>query len=343
MTSPPIKENANSRDARLVRLLAIALTLLALGLVLSLAAGKEYVNPISLFTGAYSDDAHRKALSTIVWSLRLPRALGAGLIGMSLALSGLLLQAYFRNPLADPFILGVSSGAALGAAVKIIFLPNIPIPLPVFALAGGFALVSGVWLIARGVRGDETVTLLLSGVALSLLAGSLLSVLVLWGRPGEVGLVMRWLMGSLAGVGYREVAWLAAGAVAGLAISLALSRELNAILLGKTVAQSIGVDVRAVRLWVVGAATALAALAVSAAGIVGFVGLVVPHIARLIVGGGARRLVPVAAAIGASALVWCDLGARAALPSGELPIGAATAIMGVPFFLWLMRRGRYLG
>jgi iron complex transport system permease protein len=315
------------------RLIAIVELCALTGFIAALMLGARFTSPAELLAG---DELTMK----IVWMLRAPRAVAALLIGCSLAVSGLMLQSYFRNPLADPYILGVSSGAALMAAVKIVFLPNIPIPLPLFAIAGGGAIVAGAWLVSRAARGDITITLLLSGVALSILCGSILSVLILWARPGEMGLIVRWLMGTLSGIGWVEVAWLAAACAVGIAVAARYAREMNAVQLGAVVAGSVGVDMRVAQAVLVGAATILAASTVAAAGIVGFVGLIVPHTCRMIVGGDARVLLPCVALTGAAVMIWCDTLARTATTSGELPIGAVTAIIGIPFFLWLMRRGR---
>lgn len=317
-------------------LFAAALFLAVAGAVAALLFGKQFVSPAMLV----SDDG--ALFQKIVFMLRAPRALGALLIGGSLAVSGLMLQSYFRNPLADPYILGVSSGAALGAVIKIIFIPDAAVPVAFFALAGGGIVVAGAWFLSHGVRGDLTITLLLSGVALSILAGSLLSIIILWARPGELGLIIRWLMGTLAGIGWRETAWLAAGAAVGLSFAVRFRREMNAFQLGATVAESIGVNVKSVQYWIVGGATLLAAVTVAAAGLIGFIGLIVPHICRIIAGGDVKRLIPLAAVTGAAVMIWCDTIARTVLASGELPVGAVTAVVGVPFFLWLMHRGRFL-
>ncbi len=313
-----------------------ALSIAVLGAVVALSVGKVFISPFEYLS-------NESVVSNIVWILRAPRAVAALFIGASLAVSGLLLQSYFRNPLADPYILGVSSGAALGAVVKLVLTPSIPVPLPLCAAAGGALAVICAWLIARGTRGDVTISLLLSGVALSILAGSLLSVLIIWSKPGDLGLVMRWLMGTLAGAGWNEVAWMIGGFGLCYLVALRFSRELNAVQLGSVVAESIGVNMRWVQVWTIGIATLLASLAVSAAGLIGFIGLIVPHTCRMLVGGDVRRLLPLTAAFGAAVLVWCDTLTRTALTSGELPIGAVTAILGVPFFLWLMKRGRLIG
>ncbi len=281
-------------------------------------------------------------LRLIVYEIRLPRLISAVFIGQSLALSGLLLQTTFRNPLADPYILGVSSGAALGAVIKIAVFPNAPAILPVFAIAGGAGLVAAAYFAARSVRGDITISLLLSGVAHSILAGSLLAITIMWARPGELSLIVRWLMGTLSGAGYFDAVLLTAAGSIGFAFSIFFARELDALQLGSTVASSIGVNVKRTQLIAVGIATALASISVAVAGIIGFIGLIIPHMCRLIAGGSASRLIPLVSIAGAALLIWCDALSRIALPSGELPIGAVTAVIGVPFFLFLMHRGRFL-
>lgn len=305
------------------------------GVIASLALGKGLLGLPSLLADG---DLARQ----IVFEIRAPRAIAAIFMGQSLGLSGLLLQTHFRNPLADPYILGVSSGAALGAVVKLIFLSAAPIPLAVFAIAGGAGLVVIAWLVARGVRGDITITLLLSGVALSILAGSLLAISIMSARPGDLSMVIRWLMGTLAGAGFSESFLVMGTALIGLIIATYIGRELNALQLGSVVAYSIGVNVKRTQFIAVALATLLASVSVAVAGVIGFIGLIVPHMCRLISGGDVRKLIPLVSVAGAAILTWCDVLSRVALPSGELPIGAVTAVVGVPFFLWLMFRGRFL-
>jgi iron complex transport system permease protein len=305
------------------------------GVTASLVLGKGLLSLPSLL-------ADGELARQIILEIRAPRMIAAIFIGLSLALSGLLLQTHFRNPLADPYILGVSSGAALGAVVKLIFLSAVPIPLAIFAIIGGAGLVVIAWLVARGVRGDITITLLLSGVALSILAGSLLAISIMSARPGELTMVIRWLMGTLAGAGFSESFLVMGTALFGMIIAMYLGRELNALHLGSVVAQSVGVNVKRTQFIAVALATLLASVCVAVAGVIGFIGLIVPHMCRLISGGDVRNLIPLVSIAGAAILIWCDVISRIALPSGELPIGAVTAVVGVPFFLWLMIKGRFL-
>lgn len=331
----PIIESTQDWKRRGRRALTFFAVLSVAGAIVSLAAGKGATSLPALF-------GDPELLSQIVFDIRFPRILSAIFIGQSLALSGLLLQTTFRNPLADPYILGVSSGAALGAVVKISLVPDAPAILPVFALAGGAGLVTAAYFAARGVKGDITISLLLSGVALSILAGSLLAITIMWVRPGELSLIIRWLMGTLSGAGFSEAILLCFAGIAGLGLSMFFAREIDSLQLGPTVAASIGVNVKRTQLIAVGIATGLASISVAVAGVIGFVGLIIPHMCRLITGGSTQRLIPLVSVGGAALLVWCDAVSRIALPSGELPIGAVTAVIGVPFFLFLMHRGRFL-
>ena len=284
-----------------------------------------------------------EAWDTILWKLRLPRVAQAALVGAALAMSGAAYQGLFKNPLADPYLVGVASGAGLGAVV--VLLTGIPMYLagisllPVAAFAGGTGAVAVAYAVARNSRGTPTTTLILAGVAIAALTGAVSSLLILRSDP-ELRPVLAWLMGSLISSEWKESAIVLAYVVPGMAVLLGFGRMLNVLQLSEDHAAMLGVPVEKVKLLLIGAATLVTAAAVSFSGLIGFVGLVAPHVVRLIWGPDYRFLLPMSAIVGATFLVLADLVARTIVSPGELPVGMVTAFCGAPFFLYLLRRRR---
>ncbi|HET6280892.1 MAG TPA: iron ABC transporter permease [Polyangia bacterium] len=283
---------------------------------------------------------------TVVWSIRLPRALLGLMVGGGLALAGATLQGLFRNPLADPGILGVSSGASLGAVLVITLglSAHAVWLLPVAAFAGAVLTALLVFVIAarRGRGRIFTGTLLLVGIAVSALNVSLVTfVLSLSLDNYEVGRqVMYWLLGGLEGRTWDHVLLGAPAVVVGAAVVIAHARSLDALLLGEIGAQSVGVDLPRVRLILTVATSLIVGASVAVAGPVGFVGLLIPHIVRLAVGPGHRVLMPLSFFLGGVFVSFADLVARTVLAPGEIPVGVVTAAVGAPIFLALLvRRG----
>lgn len=289
------------------------------------------------------------SIETIVVDLRLPRVLGAMVVGAGLACAGTVFQAVLRNPLADPYIIGTAAGASLGATIGIVLpllIPGLAIGagsawlglgiVQVLAFAGGLATVLLVIGIARSGGRMPSVTLLLTGYAVSsLLAAGVALLMFVSGRA--LAAIFSWLMGSLAAVGWIDLA-IAAPVVLGVfVLVLARWRTLNLLLLGDAAAAHLGLDVGREKLGLTLLATLVTSAAVAISGTIGFVGLVVPHLLRLAVGPDHRLLLPASALLGASLLVTADLGARLA---GGIPVGVVTAFVGAPFFLWLLRRSR---
>ena len=273
---------------------------------------------------------------TVVWDFRLPRSLVGAAVGAALAASGVVMQAFFRNALASPGLLGVSSGAALGAVSVLAFgMGQTLWTLPFAAIAGAFLSTAAVVVLAR--RGAGTERLLLSGVALNALfdAGTAFLLSVSAGRLELSGQILFWLMGGLESRTTEHVIIGIPSIVLGCALLLPLGRPLNLISLGEQTAQSLGVDVRRVRWQLIVLSTLLTALATSVAGVIGFVGLVVPHLLRLCLGPDHRRLLPAAMMGGAALTLACDVATRV-LPGG-LRLGVVTALVGGPFFLWMLR------
>lgn len=279
----------------------------------------------------------------IVWSIRLPRVLLAALVGAALALSGVAFQGIFRNPLADPYLLGVASGAGLGAALAIAFGVSVPllaflgVPLTSFVFALGTVLL--VIVIARRGARLPAVDMILAGVVLGASCTAATSFVMLLDRQQAAG-VLAWLLGSFALAGWREVAMLAAVAGVAGAILLLSGRALDLLQVGDEQAAQLGLPVEKVKLGLIVVATFVTAAAVSVSGVIGFVGLITPHAARLAFGPGHRTLVPVSAVLGSIFMVLADLLARTVIAPAEVPIGVVTALVGGPLFLWLLRRSR---
>nr|WP_100546572.1 MULTISPECIES: iron ABC transporter permease [unclassified Pseudomonas] len=277
---------------------------------------------------------------SIVWQLRAPRVLLGALVGAGLALVGTALQAVTRNPLADPHLLGVSSGAAFGAVLVVLYLGEFAgmLSLPLAAFVG--AMASMLLVLAIASRGGRlhSERLLLAGVAVSFVMMAASNLLLYLGNPHAASSVLFWMLGGL-GLARWELLWLPAFCLAlALAVLLGLGRALNALMAGEQSAVSLGLEPRRVRLVVFVVASLLTGVLVSLSGAIGFVGLMLPHVARFLVGAEHRRVLPVAALLGALFLVWVDVAARTWLAPQDLPIGIVTAAIGGAFFVALLRR-----
>jgi len=273
----------------------------------------------------------------IVWQIRFPRALLAGLVGAALSLSGVTFQAVLRNPLADPYLLGVSGGAALGAVAALTWGFQSPIIIPLAAFVGALTALLLVYLVAQA-HTCSSHTLILSGVMVGSLAAALL-LFLLWQAPADATRqAIFWLAGNLS---LADPDWLTWGWLwVAIGFLLLWSQSLNLDLLtqGEETAADLGLNVGRTRLILFILAGALTACAVALAGLVGFVGLVIPHICRLLWGPGHRLLLPFSALLGSSFLIVADAIARSLYAPAEIPVGVVTAILGAPFFLYLLRR-----
>jgi iron complex transport system permease protein len=278
----------------------------------------------------------------VLWSIRLPRVVLGVLVGGGLAVAGAALQGVFRNPLADPSLIGVSSGASLGAVAAIVLgvAAAGSHTLPLLAFAGGVVATLAVYAVARFDGRTEVVTLLLTGLAVNALCGAAVGYLLFIADDQQLRGVVFWSLGSLGGATWPLVlAALPFVALAALVLPL-LARSLNLLLLGEREARHLGVEVERVRLLVIVLAALATGAAVAVAGIVGFVGLIVPHLVRLVAGPDHRVLLPASGLLGAALLLFADLFARTVAAPAELPLGVVTALLGAPFFLWLLRRTR---
>ncbi len=277
---------------------------------------------------------------SIVWQLRAPRVLLGALVGAGLALVGTALQAVTRNPLADPHLLGVSSGAAFGAVLVVLYLGEFAgmLSLPLAAFVG--AMASMLLVLAIASRGGRlhSERLLLAGVAVSFVMMAASNLLLYLGNPHAASSVLFWMLGGL-GLARWELLWLPALCLLlALVVLLGLGRALNALMAGEQSAVSLGLEPRRVRLLVFVVASLLTGVLVSLSGAIGFVGLMLPHVARFLVGAEHRHVLPVAALLGALFLVWVDVAARTWLAPQDLPIGIVTAAIGGAFFVALLRR-----
>jgi iron complex transport system permease protein len=281
------------------------------------------------------------AADTIVWSIRMPRILLAMLIGSALSSSGAVFQGVLRNPLADPYILGVSSGASLGAALVIMFGSQLGLTgswaLPLVAFVGGVVTLFVVYRLSSAGSKVRMETLLLSGVIVQAFLGAGLS-LVLSMSQDKMQQIIYWLMGSLTLSDWSSGAVIAPYSLVGLFIMYGFSRELNILSLGEQTAHHLGINVGAIRFVLLAVASLTASAAVAVSGVIGFVGLIVPHIMRSLVGPDYRVLLPVSALGGAVLLIISDTLARTLMQPQELPIGVITAFLGAPFFAYLLRK-----
>ena len=282
----------------------------------------------------------------IVWHLRLPRVMLACIVGGGLSIIGVAMQTLVRNPLAEPYILGISSGASAGASLFYLgFLPPIlskTLSMPVAAFLGGLASISLVYLVARHGPRVSVARLLLAGVAMSALMASVTSFITFSSpEPDKLRAVLFWLLGSLNGTRWEQLPIPTLTTAFGVGSLLLLARPMDAMLVGEEPAQSLGMPVEAIKKGLIVLAALVTGTLVAVSGAIGFVGLIVPHAVRLLVGVPHRRLVPLSFVTGAIFLCWADLAARALLPAQELPVGILTALCGVPFFLVLLRRRAY--
>ena len=322
--------------------LALALCALLLALaVASLLAGPGHVGLTDLLHGPDATQA------TILWELRLPRICIAVLAGASLAVSGALMQTFFRNPLAEPYVTGVSAGAALGAVLGQVFsesiahLTGLPVELQTAlgAVIGGGAITAALYAFALR-RNTGSASLILLGIALGTFCGSLVHLVLLRQGSGAMGSAIAWLLGHVSAVGYNAVWVLLPTGLIGGALAWRYLPELDALLLGEEKAASLGVNLLATKRGILGAATLLATVCVAFCGVIAFVGLIVPHILRSAVGPLHARLLPLAALGGAVLTLGVDLISRTVDPPREIPLTIITSIIGAPFFIFVLLRSR---
>jgi iron complex transport system permease protein len=325
-------------------------TLLAAALILSVAVGAVFIPPETLLRmlaarlpGAAITPDWSESFAAIVFEIRLPHAVLVLMTGAALGSSGAAYQGLFRNPLADPYLIGVASGAGLGAVLALTgrwptslggFLT-----IPAAAFAGGLATVLLVYSLSRTGRALPMATLILAGVAISAFTGALTSYLMLRSED-ELRRAIAWLLGGSPAAGWEPVFAVAPYLLVGMTGLLVSGHALNVLQFGEEQAGQLGLPVNRAKNLVLVAASLTTAAAVAFSGIIGFIGLIVPHIIRLVWGDDYRRLIPLAMLGGASALLLSDVAARTIVAPQSLPVGIVTAIAGAPFFIWVLRRAR---
>ncbi|MGO4105277.1 FecCD family ABC transporter permease [Leifsonia sp. YAF41] len=354
--SPPLEPNAGRRAARrppgaarrtwLYIGLSSALLLVVL---VAAGSGQVQVSPADVIASigrALGIDTAQNSAAQLtdaaLWTIRFPRIVMALLIGAALAAAGLLMQAVFGNPLAEPSVVGVSSGAALGASVSIVFGWTFIGEWTIAAVAfvAGLVTTLVIYLSSRSNGRTEIVTLVLTGIAVNAVAGAGLALLTFLGDTGAREQIVFWQLGSLNGARWEQVGVMLPLIAVGLIVAFLLARTLDLFSLGERSARHLGVNVELVRIVVIVIVALLVCAAVSFAGIIGFVGLVIPHLMRMIIGPAHLPLLIASVLGGALLLVTADLVARTAVPMADLPIGMLTALVGGPFFFWLLRRTR---
>lgn len=334
----------NQGDIHLLRVgvvYAVLVVLLALLVLVSVSigsAGYSFSKVISsVFFGGEQDTTR-----TVVLNLRLPRVVLAVLIGAALSASGALLQAVMRNPLADPGTIGVSAGAGTASITILLIFPNLTLSLPLFAFVGaGLACVLIYTLAWKD--GVDPVRIILSGVAINSVLGGYNSLLQLMNSDNLSG-VLAFMSGSLSGLSWMHVRIMSVYAVVGLVLALLCIRHANALQLGDMMAKNLGIRVNASRVCLSAVSAFLAAATVSVAGMIGFVGLVIPHIARMLVGSDYKVMLPTSILLGGAALLFADTIGRTIVPGMEIPVGVVMSVAGGPFFLYMLRkRGKFNG
>ena len=323
----------------------IALLILIVMLILSVAIGSVFIPPMDLWR-ALTGNAANETFRTILFNIRLPRTILIALVGAALAGSGATYQGLFRNPLADPYLIGVASGAGLGAILAMsIRWPYTMLGLLAVPLAAFIASLLTVYLVysfAHIGRTVPTTNLILAGVAVSSFATSITTFLMLH-SSGEVRRAIGWLLGGMSLVGWDVTLALIPYLAIGMLILILTGYSLNLLQFGDDQATQMGLNVRRAKFIIIVASSLVTAAAVSFVGIIGFVGLIVPHIVRIWWGVDYRRLIPLSILGGASVLLIADVLARIVLARQELPVGIVTALAGAPFFLWVLRRAKNQG
>ena len=347
---------ARSRHNLGARRFAVACLVLGLGLVASVVlatgigrmdVGWGAITAVVLGKLGFHVEGVDRTTEVVIWGIRLSRVVLSGLVGAALATAGVIFQGLLLNPLADPFTLGVSTGAAFGVALLVMlgvggsFLGLSPLPLG--ALAGALGAMAAVMILSRESGRIRKETLILAGIVVSTFLAALISLIKSLDEESLSAIVF-WIMGSFSGRGWMHVGFLLPYLAAGLALGAVYHRELDIMALGEEQSHHLGVAVSAVRLKLLLGASLLTAGAVSVSGVIGFVGLVVPHLVRVLAGPSHGRLLALSAATGALILIWADVLARTLLSSGqELPVGVVSALLGGPFFFYLLKSRRSRG
>lgn len=292
--------------------------------------------------GEYIDVSHiLDTHQTIIWSIRLPRVLLGVLVGASLSIAGAAFQGMFKNPMADPFVIGISSGAALGASIAIILRVRVPFVgisgISIFAFVGALITVFVVYNISRIKNKVPVTTLLLAGIAIGQFLTAIMSFLMVI-YSNDMAKIIYWTMGSLAGKGWEPLIRIFLPVIISIVLINFFARDLNIMLTGEDSAKSLGINVEKTKMYILVLGTFMVSMVVSVSGIIGFVGLIIPHIVRIIIGPDHRVLLPASALTGGIFMIFADTIARTIISPVEIPVGIITALFGGPFFLYLLKK-----
>lgn len=341
------------RTSAFVLLCAGMALLLALSVILAIHIGAVDLTPEWIFRILVNNLTGQEIYAAewpgyaqgIVWGMRLPKVLIAACVGAGLSLVGLMMQAMTKNSMADPYLLGISSGASAGATAAIL-VGSLPLIGAVTVQAGAFlgAIAASILVfVLAGASGRVSSTkLVLSGVAISALFSALSNLLIfMQNNDKKLSSVLFWMSGSFASATWSEFLPVLIALIACIVVMLLTHRALDALLLGEEMAITVGVDVPKLKILIIVLSALVTGVMVSVSGTIGFVGLVIPHISRTIIGTAHRRVVPFAALLGAILMIWADAIARVVVAPSELPIGVVTAFIGAPFFLLLLRKSKY--
>ena len=325
---------------RIVAASSLLMLLLGFAIVLGISMGSTDSGIKDVFKNLLGTKDSESMLYTIIWQIRFPRVLLAALVGAALSLGGLVFQALLRNPLAEPYILGISGGSAIGAIIGILMgfsrFPGVSL----MAFTGSIAILLLILAMSSGQTILKKDALLLSGVMVNAFCGAVIMFLVSMTQDSRLHNIIFWLMGDLSMVDMKHVGILAATLLPCFLLVFWLSNPMNLLLMGKEMAQTLGVNIKAVTFTLLVATSFMVSATVSYCGLVGFVGLVMPHLLRLVFGPDHRVLVPACVFGGGTYMVFCDLLARTLPRQGEMPAGVITAMIGAPLFIYLLKISR---
>lgn len=329
------KKKSISENEKKLIYIVLALISLVFVILISIKTGSIKIGFLELISGLFSSKTTGDI--GIIKDLRLPRILIAVFVGMNLAISGVFLQAVMRNPLADPGITGISSGASLIAIIVIVFFPQLNVFKSIFSFVGGLIAAILVYSIAYNKR-FTPIRIVLAGICINSLLSSLASIITMINSSGSNSIQM-WLSGNLAAVSWEDVKILAIYTAIGIIMTIPLYKTCNLIVLGDKISKSLGIDTDKQSIVISAVAVFLASISTGVAGIISFVGLVVPHMSRFIIGSDHKYLIPFSGIMGSILLLLADTLGRSLLKPYEIPVGLVMSIIGVPFFIYLLRRG----
>ena len=346
-----VETNYFKRLSRWKAIIVFLALFLILAITIALTIGPIQIPPLNAYTIILKKIPFLNNLvgnnissveETIIFTVRLPRILAAAIVGIALSIAGAVLQALLKNPLADPYILGISSGASLGASLAIAFGVGISFfgllySLPFMAFVTALGTVFVIYTISRTAQGDSMISMLLVGIAVNSFLLAVNSMIRIASRDA-IHTIMAWLFGSLVACDWNYVKIALPFVVVGVIVIYFFARDLNVLMLGEDQAKHLGVDINRLRQIMLLASTLITAAAVSISGIIGFVGLIIPHIVRILVGPDHRILILSSGLAGATVLILCDTIARTIISPAELPVGILTALLGGPFFIYLLCR-----